>query len=346
MEKNKSGPYRPSWVDRFSSWIEGFPGNRSYYYIILGLVLLAVQTGFYWYEVPVSTVNFIPGHLFLSAVIPFILAIIPAFDKWALSALQKYLPISTLEKDEQEYIEYQLSTLPALKTILASLLLLVIFLLLELVGSGPYQIEALKGLPISSTVLRMVYIICWWCFGVLIYHTIRQLSLINQIYTRHTRINLFRIKPLYGFSDLAAFTAGSLILIPYGFLLINEEVKLTDPVVLGLYTGFTGIALITFLLPQLGIHRLQQNEKDRLLDEAYQRYDSLVADLHAVMDEKDYSDLSTLNTAIGMLEKEVSTIKGISTWPWQPETVRWLFTALVLPLLMWMLQFFLGKILS
>jgi hypothetical protein len=64
------------------------------------------------------------------------------------------------------------------------------------------------------------------------------------------------------------------------------------------------------------------------------------------MDQKDYSDLSTLNTAIGMLEKEISTIKGISTWPWQPETVRWLFTALVLPLLMWLVQYLAGKMLG
>jgi hypothetical protein len=224
------------------------------------------------------------------------------------------------------------------------LLLLGIFLLLEMVGQGPYQIEALEGSPISRTVLRVVYVTCWWCFGVLIYHTIRQLSLINQIYTKHTRINLYRMKPLYGFSDLSALTAGSLIILPYGFLLINEDVKLTDPVVLGLYLAFTGLALITFLLPQLGIHRLQQDEKDRLLDEAYQRYDSLVTDLHNLMDKRDFGDLATLNSAIGMVENEINTIKGISTWPWQPETVRWLFTALVLPLLMWLAQFLLGKV--
>jgi len=344
MEINKAATYRPSWVDNLSSWIEGLPGHRSYYYIILGLILLTVQTGFYWYEDPTRSFKLLPAHLFLSAAISFILAVIPMFDQQILAALKKYLPISTLNEDGREDLEYQLSNLPTLKTVLSSLLLVGVFLLLEMVGSGPYRIDALEGLPISTIVLRVVYIICWWCFGALIYHTIRQLSLINQIYTKYTRINLFRMKPLYGFSDLTALTAGSIIILPYGFLLMNEEVKLTDPVVLGLYLTFTGLALITFLLPQLGIHRLQQDEKDQLLDEAYQRYDSLVADLHNAMDKRDFSDLSTLNSAIGMLEKEISTVKGISTWPWQPETVRWLFTALVLPLLMWLVQYILGKI--
>jgi hypothetical protein len=52
------------------------------------------------------------------------------------------------------------------------------------------------------------------------------------------------------------------------------------------------------------------------------------------MDRKDFGNLSILSTAFGMLEKEIDAIKAISTWPWQPETLRWLFTALVLPLLM------------
>ncbi|MEE8357347.1 MAG: hypothetical protein V3R33_08580 [Anaerolineales bacterium] len=47
-----------------------------------------------------------------------------------------------------------------------------------------------------------------------------------------------------------------------------------------------------------------------------------------------------------MLEKEIDAIKAISTWPWQPETLRWLFTALVLPLLMWLAQYFLGRMFS
>ena len=130
MEK-KAASYRPSWVDVLSGWISGLPGHRSLYYILLGLIILVIQTGFYWYEDSALTGDFVPGHLFLSAAIPFILAIIPAFDKWALSALKKYLPISTLEQDERNDIEYQLSTMPALKTILASLFLVGIFLLLE-----------------------------------------------------------------------------------------------------------------------------------------------------------------------------------------------------------------------
>jgi hypothetical protein len=346
MDKNKAVIYRPSWVDKLSAWIEGLPGHQSFYFIIIGIILLAIQTGFYWFENPTATGKFLPGHLFLSAAITFILAVIPIFDKQAEEALVKFLPLSNLENEQKNEIEQRLTNLPGFGAVIAGVLAIGYILVIETISSGVYQIEILNGLPTSQLVLRVVYLICWWCFGTFIYHTVHQLSVINQIYTRHTRINLFRKKPLYGFSSLAALTAGSIIVLPYGFFLVNSEVMtLSDPYVLPFYLLVTAVALITFLLPQLGIHRLQQDEKDRLLDETYQRYDSLRSDLHAAMDGKDYSDLSTLNTAIGMVENEINTIKGISTWPWQPETVRWLFTALVLPLLMWLLQFILGKVL-
>jgi hypothetical protein len=174
----------------------------------------------------------------------------------------------------------------------------------------------------------------------------RQLSTINQIFTQYTEINLYSMKPLHGFSHLTALTAGSLGLLPYGFWFANPEVSFSDVFVLGMYVTLTLIALITFILPQLGIHRLQQKERDRLLDRASTQYRSLMEKLHADLALNDFDAISKLSSSINLVEKEIGTLKSISTWPWQPETPRWLFTALILPLLMWLAQYFLGKYLS
>jgi hypothetical protein len=179
-----------------------------------------------------------------------------------------------------------------------------------------------------------------------VYHTAHQLVVINRIYTLHTKINLFRMKPLYAFSNLTALTAGSLIVSPYGFLWVNPEVSINDPVILGFYTLITSIAVVTFIWPQLGIHRLQNSEKDRLLEEANQRFEAAVAELHRNVDDNNYEGMDNLNLAFLNLEKEINTIRRTSTWPWQPETIRWLFTALVLPLGLWLLQFFLQRMLG
>jgi hypothetical protein len=101
--------------------------------------------------------------------------------------------------------------------------------------------------------------------------------------------------------------------------------------------------MITFLLPQLGIHRLQREEKERLIGEINQRYKTSMTEMHKRVDEGKYDSVSEIIVTQNALTSERKIIRGISTWPWQPETLRWLFTAMVLPLILWIIQNFLGQ---
>jgi len=343
MEKNKVGS---SWINHLSSWINNKPGHNFYYYFGLAVGLTIIQSLGAWIDGALPWGKFQLEQIFLAAATAFILGVIPYFDKQSLKAFSKYLPISNLDPGQESELRNRLSNMAPFPVLFASLIVIGVVYLLEVIGSGPYRIIALEGFPISILILRITYYLCWWCYGVFIYHTIHQLTQINRIYTQHTKVNLFQMKPLYGFSDLAALTAGSMIVLPYGFLVVNPDVTISDPIVLSMYIVFSFIALITFLLPQLGIHKLQQAEKDRLLDEVYQHYQALMSDLHESLERKEYDIIPKLNNANNMVEHEINTIKGISTWPWQPETIRWLFTALVLPLVMWLIQYLFGKILA
>jgi hypothetical protein len=46
------------------------------------------------------------------------------------------------------------------------------------------------------------------------------------------------------------------------------------------------------------------------------------------------------------LEIEENALKKVSTWPWQPETARYLVSALFLPLVIWLIQFVVQSVLS
>jgi hypothetical protein len=61
--------------------------------------------------------------------------------------------------------------------------------------------------------------------------------------------------------------------------------------------------------------------------------------LHQRLNDGNPEEMDEVNKAIASLEIEQRVISGISTWPWQPETVRWLVTALVLPLVLWIIQY-------
>ena len=346
MSKTNAIPYNSSWINYLTGRVEQLPGRSWWYYFGFGVILIAVLTTMLWVEGAAPVGTFLPVHIYLAAAIAFILAVIYYFDQWAINALERIKPLLNINEEKYLEFQYRLSNLPSSLSVLASILTILFVLLTEYISGGAYQVEALNSYPISMVFLRGIYLICWWFFGVFIYHSIYQLRLINRIYSHYTRIDLFRLEPLYGFSSLAALTAISLIVLPYGFFFINPTIQLHDPITLSTYLVITLIAVCTFFLPQLGIHRLQTEEKERLLDEAYESYEFTIEALHYQVKDNEFKDMMNVSMAFSSLEMEISTIKAISTWPWQPGTLRWLFTALLLPLLMWVAQFFLGQFLS
>ena len=81
-------------------------------------------------------------------------------------------------------------------------------------------------------------------------------------------------------------------------------------------------------------------------DAASLRFEAAVRELHKRVDTGQLEGMTDLNMALASLEIEQNAIKQIPTWPWQPETVRWLATALVLPLALWLIQFVTQRMLS
>ncbi len=342
---NTDRPYSPSWIDRINDWVEGLPGSSWMYYLGIWFLLLMIMSIVAWIEGALRTGTFLPAHAFVAAAIGIILTLFYYLDEWAGTALEKLRQALDVDEEEYQILHFKITTLPSGLTLLVSLITIIIIILSEFTF-GAYQHDNLTSYPISATILRVFYFIGWGFFGAYAYHTIHQLRLINKIYTQNTRINLFRMKPLYSFSSLSAFTAGSLAFLTYGWMLVNPDISITDPSSVIASIIIMLLALIAFLLPQLGIHRLQVDEKDRLLDEAGQRLEATVLKLNACLDEGKYEELNSLNTALSSLEREIGMLKKISTWPWQPETVRWLATALLLPLGLWLLQYVLTRLLS
>ena len=130
----------------------------------------------------------------------------------------------------------------------------------------------------------------------------------------------------------------------YGWYAFNPE-TFHDPFSLGVASLVTVLALATFAWPFLGVHRLLVEEKERLLGEASLRFEAAMVELHQRVDSGNLREMDDVYKAIAGLEIEQKTIDGIPTWPWQIETVRWLVTALVLPLVLWAIQYVLQRVL-
>ena len=341
--ENQAILYSPSWIDRLTDWIEKLPGSNWIYYFGLGLILVLLQVIVMWIEgvAPVGTI--FQFQVFFAGVISFFLALFHYLDKWAGSALEKLRPELTVTEVEYLELKFRIITLPMGLTILASLILLALNFLTELI-TEPYLPDMMADFPISANLMRFIYLGSWILFGAFMYHTIHQLMMINNIYTNHTDINLFRMRPLYAFSNLSAFTAGSFAVIIYGFIAVNPSFQLNDPVLLVWILIFIVSAVVTFVWPQLGMHRLQVAEQERLLNEAYKRMEQTISRLHRQLDKGELNEMEELNFAIASLDIEVNSLKRVRTWPWEPETLQILITALALPLGLWFIQLIIERL--
>jgi len=340
---NQEISYSPSWIDRLTDWIDSFPGSSWFYYIGLALVILLLQAITMWIEGVAPPGTIFQYQVFFAGVIAFFLALFFYLDKWAGSALDKLKPELMVGEETYQELHFQLTTLPMGLTILASLILLALNFVSELI-TGPYLPVVLISYPISASLMRIIYLVSWILFGAFMYHTIHQLMMIDHIYIEHTDINLFRMRPLYAFSNLSAFTSGSFAMIIYGFIAVNPGVQLNDPVLLVWILIFIISAMVAFVWPQLGMHRLQVAEQERLLDEAYMRMEKAVARLHQQVDDENLEGMEDLNFAIASLDIEVNSIRSVRTWPWEPETLQILVTALALPLGLWFIQLVLERL--
>jgi hypothetical protein len=338
--ESKLRPYPPSWVDRFTDWVARLPGPPSLVYLGIGLLLLVVQAVALWMEEAYSIGTLPPLSLFFAAVMPFFLAQFRLLDDTASAALATLQPILEVGEEEYSELHYRLTVLPAWPTLLAGLAMLITSILLDVFWANPVHPDA-----ISTALVYSVYKIVWWTFGTLAYHAVHQLRWINRILTVHTRINLFQMGPVYAFSKLAALTAAGLAIPTYGYF-IGGSGALLDPIVLVQLLLILALAIVVFVWPLLGIHRLLGEEKERLLNECSLRFEAGILDLHRRMDEGKLEGMSELNSALASLEIEQNALNGISTWPWEPETVRLLITALALPLGLWIVQFVLERVLG
>jgi hypothetical protein len=202
----------------------------------------------------------------------------------------------------------------------------------------PIGYAALERLRVFAVVFQVVDRSSAFLFGVIIYHTIRQLRLVNAINSNHLRINLFNLGPSRAFSSLTAATSVGLMFGVYAWMVINPEL-LTDPASLGFTATITVLAVTVFVWPQYGVHRRMEVAKERALHEIDLRFEAVFAAFDVGLRDEDYAATEELTGTIASLEIQRKTIAAIPTWPWRPEAARFALTAIALPVALMILQF-------
>ena len=339
-ENDLAQPYKPSWVDRFTDWVGKLPLPPWIFYVGLGLGLSLIQVLFLWLDGGLTKAEvLLPVIIFNGLSIPFLLALVRLLDDQAVTALNAMRPMLDISEPEFDRFQYMLSNMPSRPAFIIGLGLLVFYTLIELLWTAPVRFAALEQLPVFAIVFHICDKSPAFVFGAFFYHTIRQLRLANTINSNYVRISLFDLGPSQAFSKLTAYTAVGLIFGMYGWMLINPDL-LADPISVGFVGVFSILAVAVFVWPLWGVHRLVEREKARILHEIDLRFEAVFANFDQHLRDEEYAETERLNATIASLEIQYRRISEIPTWPWRPETARFVLTAIALPLILTILQFF------
>lgn len=347
-------PYAPSWVDRLTDWVRRLPVPYWIVYLIPALLLFILTTVIKWEDGSYAAayaagtpglykfgpVYIYPFHAVPELVTFYALALIHYLDDVAGRAIDSYRPAVKAEDAHFKELCYRLTTMPALPTLLASIVGVVfaIGVLVVIWFAAPgFADRLLLFTSTPATIVESaVFVLLWWNWGALVLHTVRQLRLVNHIYVEDTEIDIFNLSPLYSFSWLTARTAIGLVLATYAFILPAPGL-MENPITLGIMAFNFVFAVVAFAWPLLGIHHLLDEAKSQKMAASAQTFEILIAELHRRANQGEFDSMAEMKEGLEALVHERDVIDKVYTWPWQRETVSGLTTALLLPIILWVI---------
>ena len=282
----------------------------------------------------------------MAAAAPYALAAGHYLKRAAQAAFDDFQPALSARPEEGQRLRYEFTVLPPRGALGAAL----IGLAFGLTGSYFLSDRFFEFLQLASTPLSIVFNgvigpMTWVVFAVLLYRILRMLFLVSYLFQHWTRVDLLYVDPLFALSNLTAKAAVTILVLPALFVSAAPAIAL-QPVSAHLGLGYVVVGIATFGLPLTGIHRLLTAEKKRMLAEHAARMRKAIEDLHERMDRRRLDRMDDLNKAMASLEIEHTTLVRIPTWPWEPATLRGFILALVIPILIWLIQYILQKVLG
>lgn len=334
-------PYPPSYINRFMGFIQQLPVPFWLTYLVLFILHGFINHVFDWVN------GWLPAFTFSSAYLIFplwlwaSLALMTYLDATALKAMSNFGPLLDLPPEAMQRLKYEFTTMPARGVIISGFIWTVIYAIFTYLLYPTYVAQGYGTLRIIHTILDgwVAFLIGY----VIIYHTIRQLRLVHRTVKLVKQFDLFRLGPVYAFSVLTSRTGVAWVLL-YALTLLIAPIDYSDPVILVAGLSLAAVmALAAFVLPLLVVHQRLVAEKRRLLAEHDQRVKSTLARLHHLVDERELSEADQLNSVLEGLSIESRILEKIRTWPWNTETLTGFLSAIILPIILFLVQIAIQK---
>ncbi|MDX2005801.1 MAG: hypothetical protein SFU83_11035 [Meiothermus sp.] len=336
-------PYPQSWLDRLTTWVDRLPGPYWAYYVGLWLGLFGILIGIKWNDgtLPVGTLD--ARYLVYTLWGVYMLGVTHYLDRFASFALGNFRPALGDGEVNFAALNYQLTNSPPAGTLWSGILFSVWTAIPVSLSPGYPQLLGIFTSPLATAFELPLILMYGFITGSAIYHVVHQLATINRIYSVSTNIDPLAPQPLYSLSSLALRTALASALFQYLFIAVSPALLHSSTTLANLgIVGLISMAMVVW--PLWGAHRLLLKEKIRLYTESQQRMKQVLMELHERIDSRAYDQVDSLNKTSSALQAELTMLERLPTWPWQPDTPRWLLTTILLPLLVWLSQRILSRL--
>jgi len=336
--------YPPSFVDRVMNAVERLPIPYGLTYLVLFVLQSIALHVLAWVEGWLAPYSFNPLILLFPMWLWGPLAIVTYLDSLSLEALSSFSPLLDTQPEAMRRLKYEFTTMPAGSVIISGVIwsgLYFIFTYLTFdsayvtTGYGPFGtvVAIIEGL-ISFSVGSVVY-----------YHSIRQLRLVDRTVRMVKQFDLFRLDPVYAFSVVTSRTSVSwVILLSLTLLIVPIQIAFV-PLLVTLILQVV-MAVAAFTLPLRIVNHRLASEKRRLLAELDQRVKAALARLHQCLDDNALGEVEKLNAALAGLNVERDLLARIPTWPWRAGMLSGFLSIVVLPIVLFLLQLVLGRLLG
>ncbi|GMU41717.1 MAG: hypothetical protein AMXMBFR23_25830 [Chloroflexota bacterium] len=320
-----------AWNDRLLEAVERWPlplwASLPLLYLATGALLHAIE----WFLGPVPVGEFSPFIASLPAYPLGILALIAAQNRVSTSALARYRRATDLDDAAYEAVRHDLTHQPAMSAALLGFAFGALGVVIEVTKEG--NDDRLAQHP-AAYVSMIIFSFAFYAFaGPWVVRTVRLLRQVDRLHRRAVRIDLLDPDPLHALSSVTS-------LVGFSFVAVTSFSMVTDPEThqttagLALTLILLAFAVASFILPLWGMHRRLQTEKARLGGEVGRRIEITTARLYAHVDEDRPGATEERDRLLALVATR-DLIDNLGTWPWRPETPRWLISALIIPLALW-----------
>ncbi len=337
-------PYRRSWLNVLFDAIDAAPVPAWSIYLVATIVSVIGSNSVLWISglAPVGSLD--PQQSAWGVITIAGFWFVHYLDRVAGASFDAFQPLLDDDPGTLARLRYELVVVPAVPALgitMVAMLSNPLYYALDPVAAQVvgYSPAGLVLRAISEGLFGAVLLI-------LAYHTYRQLRRVSALHARAREVDLFRPGPLYAFSRLTAQTGAAFILaVALGYVL--NPAATSDPSTMLLWLPWfiapPLFGVFVFIAPLWGMHRRLEVEKTRLRDDSEQRLKRLMGQIDRDVDAGDLSRADGLNKSLSSLLQQREVIAKLSTWPWSATTARGFGTAIMLPLILFVIQRLLGQ---